>query len=120
MRRNCAMPSCYRILSGTRALKGVFNGKIANGRRFIGFFLRWGFINGFSATFRCDRVINLGICRLQACKTEKNGKNRGKEGKFSKYLVKTASGVIELVQWKAMESNLQAAAAQLIEFELWR
>jgi len=45
------------------------------------------------------------FCKFAACKMEKNGKNRGEEGKFSKYLVATALRVDELVQWQAMESN---------------
>lgn len=37
------------------------------------------------------------FCRFAACKMEKNGKNRGEEGKFGKYLVETAPSVDKLV-----------------------
>lgn len=47
------------------------------------------------------------FCRFAACKMKKYGKNRSEEGKFGKYLVKTASRVDELVQWQAMESNFR-------------
>lgn len=36
---------------------------------------------------------------------EKNGKNRGEEGKFGKYLVVMALRVEKLVQWQAMKFN---------------